>query len=143
MLPLFFLYALRREGIATEYNARLAQRGLREFIGTLPQGHETLLASVRASGMSLYGAALASSGKERFLDKTPRYYLIIPELMETFPEATFLFLVRNPLDVFSSILQRHARGDWTRLGRRDLLHDLLTAPEAIHRAAAPPGGKGT
>lgn len=138
---LHLLYAARREGIATEYNARFAQRGLREFIGALPEGHETLMGSVRASGMSLYGAALASSGKERFLDKTPRYYLIIPELMETFPEATFLFLVRNPVDVFSSILEHHARGDWTRLGRRDLLHDLLTAPAAIHRAAAP-GGKG-
>jgi hypothetical protein len=131
---LHLLYASRQDGIATEYNARVAQRGLSEYLRALPEGDEVLQASIRSAATNLYGSVLASSGKEWFLDKTPRYYLVIPELMNTFPEATFLFLVRNPLDVFSSILAYHAGGDWTKLGRMDLLNDLTTAPEAIRRA---------
>ena len=38
------------------------------------------------------------------LDKTPRYYHILPELLELFPKAKFVLLQRNPLSVFASIL---------------------------------------
>ncbi|WP_417557645.1 sulfotransferase family protein [Mesoflavibacter zeaxanthinifaciens] len=41
------------------------------------------------------------------LDKTPRYYLIIDELLKTFPNAKFVFLVRNPLNTFASTIKRY------------------------------------
>ena len=40
-----------------------------------------------------------------FLDKTPRYYLIIPLLADIFPNAKFIFLFRHPIEVLSSIMQ--------------------------------------
>jgi Sulfotransferase family len=138
MLPL--LYASRSQGVASEYNARLAARGLRQFVASLGEGDEGVRA-VRAAASTLYGGALRSSGKQLFLDKTPRYYLIIPELLETFPAAAFLFLVRDPLDVFSSLLQAHAGGDWTRFARIDLFNDLMVAPKAIEGAVSKPSAK--
>ena len=39
-----------------------------------------------------------------FLDKTPRYYKIIDDLRVMFPEAKFIFLTREPVAVFGSIL---------------------------------------
>jgi len=55
-------------------------------------------------GGTLYNRALEVAGKRFFLDKTPRYYFIIPELKNVFPEAKFIILLRNPLAVLSSIL---------------------------------------
>jgi hypothetical protein len=134
MLPL--LYWLRRDGTAADYNAVNAAIGLREFLDALPEGRRTQVEAVRAAAATMYGAALSSTGRRRFLDKTPRYYLVVPELAEVFPEASFLFLVRNPVDVFASILETHAGGDWTGLARPDRFHDLVTAPRAILEATA-------
>jgi hypothetical protein len=138
---LHLLYASRSGGFATEYNARVASLAIQRFVDSLPNGDSTYVEALRAAALKLYDAALTSSGKQLFLDKTPRYYLVIHELLRTFPQATFLFLVRNPLDVLSSLLDAHARGDWTQLARRDLLHDLVTAPAAIGEAMSAVGGK--
>ena len=136
MLPL--LYARRSEGLKAEYNAWYARRGLEEYLQSLPSGDQIFAEAVRAAALTLYDGAMAASAKSLFLDKTPRYYLILPELMALFPEAAFVFLVRNPLDVMASILETHAQGDWTDLGRRDRIHDLVTAPTAIVEATSSP-----
>ena len=39
-----------------------------------------------------------------FLDKTPRYYLILKELEQVFPDAKFIFLFRNPVQIYASML---------------------------------------
>jgi GT2 family glycosyltransferase/Flp pilus assembly protein TadD len=52
----------------------------------------------------LYNRALSVSRKRIFIDKTPRYYYIIPELKKVFPKAKFILLLRNPLAVLSSVL---------------------------------------
>lgn len=43
--------------------------------------------------------------KKYFLDKTPRYYLIAEELHRLFPEAKFIYLFRNPIDVYDSEIE--------------------------------------
>lgn len=43
--------------------------------------------------------------KRYFLDKTPRYYLIADELHRLFPEAKFIYLFRNPIDIYDSIIE--------------------------------------
>jgi hypothetical protein len=79
--------------------------------------------------LALYGAACEQAGKRFFLDKTPRYYYIIPELARIFPEAKFIFLLRNPLAVLASILNTWVKGHWILLARyRD---DLLLAPKRL------------
>ncbi len=125
-LMLHPVYALREEGHEAEYGARTAYRALQDFLGTLNGGEAHYLAALRAMGLHLYGAACQQAGKPYFLDKTPRYFFIIPELARIFPEARFILLQRNPLAVLASILHTWVQGDWIRLARH--YDNLVQAP---------------
>ncbi len=120
------LYALKEQGLQSEYSAVDAQIGLKDFMDNMPNGREDYLDGLRAMAHTWYGRALQNSGRELFLDKTPRYYHILPELMELLPQAGRVLLLRNPLAVLASILTTWIGRDWNRLG----LHrnDLLLAP---------------
>lgn len=134
------LIALRKRGVSADYCHDLARTATLEFLSTLPAGLETYYEAIGLMLNHMYGTALRSSRKTRFLDKTPRYYAIIPELRRIFPEARFIFLIRNPLAVLSSVFEAWA----TRSGghyslRCDYLHDLLAGPVALAAAIAKPG----
>ncbi|XOV91165.1 MAG: sulfotransferase [Bacteroidota bacterium] len=43
--------------------------------------------------------------RKYFLDKTPRYYEILPELISLFPKSKIIILKRNPLDILTSIVK--------------------------------------
>lgn len=81
----------------------------------------------------LYSQLYYSSCKngEYVLDKTPRYYHIIKELSECFPEPKIIFLVRNPLAVLSSIINYNYYGKWYMIFSADRMHDLFTCIEKI------------
>ena len=96
LLSLHALYHDIGTGIAA-YNRGLADIGLREFAG----GDEFLRAA-RAFASSLYGSRLVAAGRSVFVDKTPRYYHILPFLAALFPRARMIWLKRNPLDVAAS-----------------------------------------
>lgn len=63
---------------------------------------ELALAVSRAAALAAYNGWLARTGAAVFIDKTPRYHLILDHLREVFPAAVFLWLCRNPLDVAAS-----------------------------------------
>jgi hypothetical protein len=128
-LMLHPLYALRCDGFAAEYDARLASSALHSFLRTLPGTEEDYHQGVRQMALHLYDRALEGSGRQYFLDKTPRYYLVIPELYRTFPQAHYLFLLRNPLAVLCSIAATWIQEEW--LGLYDYRHDLLRAPDLL------------
>lgn len=65
-------------------------------------GEGGLIQAARAAGRALYSAHLAKSGKQYFVDKTPRYLLVPDYLATVFPKAHFLWLIRDPLDVAAS-----------------------------------------
>ncbi|MBI2686800.1 MAG: sulfotransferase [Acidobacteria bacterium] len=136
------LFARRRHGASASYSHSLACEATQDFLGSLPGGEQTYIESVRLYLNHLYSAALAASGKSLFLDKTPRYYFIVDELRRVFPDARFVFLLRNPLAVLGSILetwtQKPGFGEPFAL-RADLIHDLLTAPDCLIRALNSPG----
>ncbi|MCK4649267.1 sulfotransferase, partial [bacterium] len=98
------LYALKRNGVEAEYVSLLARQGLDDFLMQVPEGEELYIKALREMVAVLYNRALELSGKSFFLDKTPRYYFIIPELYRVFPKAKFIFLLRNPMAVLSSVL---------------------------------------
>ena len=54
---------------------------------------------------------LKKSGKRYFAEKTPDNLLVFYTLFELFPEARFIHVVRNPLDVVASYLKVGRRGD--------------------------------
>jgi len=102
--------------------ARLARDAFLKSAG----GRETLVASVRDGARTVYGRALQPSAKSRFLDKTPRYYYVLPELAEVFPEARIVILLRNPLAVLCSLVRTWVQDHHERMpAYRD---DLLLAP---------------
>lgn len=101
-LALPFAYALREKGVRAEYGHRSMSVGMNEFVHGLPGG---AAAFYREAGRMLDRLHVAmGEGREWFLDKTPRYFLMLDELRAMFPDAKFIVLQRNPLAVVASIL---------------------------------------
>lgn len=53
--------------------------------------------------------------RKYFLDKTPRYYLIGKEIHRLFPDAKFIYLFRNPIDIYDSVIETFQGGKFDRL----------------------------
>lgn len=139
MLPLF--YMRREHGTESEYNAYYAARALGSYLDAIEAGAGVYRNAVREMALQLYAARHRGSGAGLFLDKTPRYYHIIPELADTFPEARFVFLTRNPLAVLTSIAQVNGRGSYRVFMERDRRHDVLSAPRLILDGIGALGGR--
>jgi len=120
------LYSLSFDHIEAEYNVQLSKIGWQTFCKTLPNEYNTYYHGLRLMYSYIYNSALNNTEKEYFLDKTPRYYYIIPELFKVFPKAQFLILFRNPLAVLCSILQTWIKNDWNKLD--EFRNDLIKAP---------------
>jgi hypothetical protein len=122
-------YGLRRKGIKTDYNARWASTGVREFLDHYADGRDTYLDGIRSFAESVYGRVLDKHGKKLFLDKTPRYTMIIDELIELFPNAKYVLLIRNPLAILKSEIHTYIGDNWPQLAKFG--PDLLDAPRRL------------
>jgi len=131
MLPL--IYTNKYPGIEAEYNASYAHRCLNDYLGLFKNGKERYDTFLRELALKVYEMPLAENPSARYyLDKTPRYYHIIKELIALFPKAKILLLVRNPLSVFASILDYNLNGNVLELMHNDdRICDLITAPRNI------------
>ena len=121
------VYALRDKGIRAEYDSILARKTLKDFLEQSGINESYYKSQIASLLLALYKHPLERQGARYFLDKTPRYYNIIPELKELFPKARFIILFRNPLAVLNSILETWVKDDWIRLNTR-YRNDLLVAP---------------
>ncbi|MBN1815504.1 MAG: sulfotransferase [Anaerolineae bacterium] len=130
-LMLHPLYALRSDGHTAEYGASQAHTALQTFLESLPGGEEEYIRALRKMCAHLYQCSLDASHKRLFLDKTPRYYLIIPQLARVFPRARFIMMTRNPLSVLASILDTWT--EWSLLSLAKYKQDLLQAPVLLAR----------
>ncbi len=129
LLPLLFPHD---PASSTEkYGAHIADVGVRSFFERVSADSDQGMHArcVRAFAREAYGAANAVLGTELFLDKTPRYYLIINEILQTFPAAKILILVRNPCAVFTSILTSWVRDILLKLKYFKI--DFMEGPQAI------------
>lgn len=123
------LYGLKHEEVFDTHIAKLAQKSVKNFLESLTGGEEDYFEAVRRMYGYLYERALAGSGKRYFLDKTPPYFYVIPELVRTFPNAKYIFLLRNPLGVLAGIHNFWIVRDWLALyGNKN---DLLVGPTAL------------
>jgi hypothetical protein len=139
-LMLHPLYALREDGISAEYEHQWARLGTHEFLSNYASGDAPFDSAIRAYARTLYSSALRP-GQRYFLDKTPRYYEIIPDLLRLFPRATFVFLLRNPLAVLASVLRTWMpNGYWPYLATKR--RDLLAAPQLLADGIASAGARG-
>lgn len=109
LLPL--AYSTRASGVLAEYRHSDAVKAIREFVsddaGALGPYWTVIGDLVR----EMYRRS-AHPGATVFVDKTPRYHLIVDELATIFPDAAFVFLWRNPLAVVSSIIETWGDGRW-------------------------------
>ena len=96
LLPLLGMLNQHHEVVAP-YDHALARLAAREFVD------ESLYreASV-AFALSIYNRQLERAGKRIFVDKGTRYYQVAERLREMFPQAVYIWLRRNPLDVIAS-----------------------------------------
>lgn len=102
MLP--FVYALEGKGLYSDYGTVFGHLGIEAMTATIPDGRQTVRDALAGFATELYGAASPETARY-FLDKTPRYSLIAPSLVDIFPGAKFLFLWRDPLSVISSCIR--------------------------------------
>jgi len=131
LLPLFLGY--RNGYLYANYRQQYLAQAFTEFLGELPEGLATYRAAVRSFATTLYERA-CESGQTYFLDKTPRYYLIAEDLVDTFPEARFLLLWRNPLAVAASCCETWGEGRWNLYNHRnDLYHGIANLAELQRR----------
>lgn len=115
------------------YNAKQASINFNRYLNEADDGLKLFKEYIRKLGLSLYQDRTHQGNY--FLDKTPRYYHIIEELNDLFPSAKFIFLVRNPLSVFASILDYNFKGDYKSfLSMEDRQNDLFLAPKKIGEA---------
>lgn len=98
LLPLLTMCD-EQPGQVSRYDRRMASLAIKEL---LPP--EQFLEAARAFALQIYNGQLTRAGKSIFIDKTPRYYHILPSLNQTFPKSKKIWLQRNPLDVAASFV---------------------------------------
>jgi hypothetical protein len=110
LLP--FVYALRDQGVRAEYSHHWANVALKDFIRELPDGKQDYLSAVGSMMRELYQKTAKNKDAHFFLDKTPRYELIVDEVIDIFPDGKFIVLWRNPLAIIASIVETWGGGQW-------------------------------
>ncbi len=128
------IYNLKEKGINAEYQAQYAFKNITNFINLLPNKYEDYWDCTNRYIDSLYNKISDSKDYHYVLDKCPRYYHIINEIIEFIPNSKIVILLRNPLAVLNSIINYNFNGDWKNLLDNDRIHDLVTAPKNIVNA---------
>ncbi len=131
LLP--FLYTLKNQGIYAEYRHLMVRKALEDFFQELPLGADDYIAELRHFSLELYSKA--SGGKAKyFLDKTPRYHLIVDEIFRVFPNGKFIFLWRNPLAMIASMVGQFWSGRWKlHLSQIDLFDGAINLVNAFNK----------
>lgn len=111
------VYAMRNFGINSEYNSQWAYGALNEFLESINSDNNIVMDAVRSYAQTLYGHAMRNRKESLFLDKTPRYYLIMNELFDLFPSSKFILLKRNPMAVLASLFHSWIKEDYYKLSR--------------------------
>lgn len=136
LLPL--LYTLRDQGVYAEYGHKYASTAIIDFCKNLPGGQDEYLLAMRDFVLRLYARSTDTDVKY-FLDKTPRYHLIIEEIINLFPDAKFIFLWRNPLSIVASIIDTWGKGMWNlyhyRIDLYNGLSNLISAYRKFHNSS--------
>jgi len=125
------IYSLKEQGTISEYGSMLASIGINNLINNLPRNIEDYYESLGKFIDEIH-VKLSKNKEEYFLDKTPRYYLIINELRQIFPEAKFIFLFRSPEQIYSSMIQTWANNRLKPF--LDSYHDLLNGNKKLSKA---------
>ena len=126
-----YFHWTENEGILSKYSSQAQKRAVTNFIADFPEnstGYEELLNKHLKEIYSQY----CDNGEIYFLDKTPRYYLIIDEIFKVFPNAKFVFLFRNPISIYNSILDTFCNNNFRFFARYH--HDIYSGFELLSKS---------
>jgi len=129
-------HGLRAAGVDGDYEPALAARAVDGFLEHTGGGRQLYYEAARTMSDRLYTAALHGSGARMFLDKTPRYYHILPELRAIYPNARFVFLLRHPLAVATSAIDTWFDGDVDSFRENRNFGDCVEGPRKILETVA-------
>ena len=126
--------ALRPGAMHADFDSAFAHRALTRFLRDVGADASLYRERVGTFLLGLYAELATARGRTRVLDKTPRYYKILDDLVAMFPGAPIIVLLRNPLAVFHSVVRTWVGEDPSHLFLyRD---DLLEAPGRLVHALA-------
>jgi omega-hydroxy-beta-dihydromenaquinone-9 sulfotransferase len=100
-------------------------RALRRVVGRYFPDRSELIAILREFTEGLFGGAAQRAGKPTWCEKTPFNLLSVPFLLELFPTATVVIIMRHPVGVAAS----HLAQSWA----PDTVDDVLSWLEPIYR----------
>lgn len=128
LLPL--MYLTKSGGVISEYGSNNTRNHVKHLISQFPNKDQDYYKQVNMFAKNFYGL-LSDENTTYFVDKTPRYLLIIPEIIEAFPEAKFIFLLRNPIQIYASIISSFGDGKFKCLSRFNLFNELTFGPKLL------------
>ena len=109
------------------YNSKTSSVAINDFIEKI--GVNSFKDDLSNFLLKQYSKA-RKNGETYVLDKTPRYYEILDELIEFFPGAKIIILKRNPFAVLYSIIKTFEKENIQKLV--DFQRDLLYSPKKLH-----------
>ena len=124
LLPL--LHLDRETDVVATYDQKYTAWAIQDFTTSLPRGRDDYREAIADFARDLYGRA-APDGAVYHLDKTPKYHLIVDDLLELFDDAKVILLWRNPLACVASMISTWGRNG----GRWNLNHFRLDLYEGI------------
>jgi hypothetical protein len=125
LLPLLSVY--KPELVEAKYNYGNSLKGFFDYLDK-KEAKEEFRSGLKELILKLYKVGNSS---QYFIDKTPRYYEIIPEIMAFFPNAKFLVLKRNPFASLHSMLSTWSNGKVDYKMFKNFYRDFLAAPFLI------------
>ncbi len=126
LLP--FLSYKRTDLVDAKYSSDLAVQGIEDFKSKI--NTKTFNQDLANFLLNQYHQILKN--EEQFaLDKTPRYYEILDEIVEVFPKAKIIILKRNPFAVLASMIGTWNHKDISKLSF--LKRDILEAPKLLQQ----------
>lgn len=134
MLPLVHAISGATRAVEAPYDGYLADHAINVFaLDYLGGGLEVLHKEIGQAASRIYQTACQRADVDVVIDKTPRYYWIIEDLLRMLPDCRIILLVRNPMAVLSSVIQT-----WSTKGSGGSLSsyraDLLEAPARLANA---------
>ena len=110
------------------YNSNLAAKGIHQFKSKI--GIENFDSALSNFLLSQYDK-IRNQNETYVLDKTPRYYEILDEIIEYFPNCKIIILKRHPFSVLKSIIKTWHANDLDKL--LEFKRDILNAPFLLHQ----------
>lgn len=121
-----FVNQIKPELVDAAFNNKLANSAFQDYLSKYPEIE--LNTAIKSLLLELYTPM--AKGYNFVIDKTPRYWELMDELVELFPKSKFIILKRNPIDVVTSMIKTWNIKDLIELNQ--FRRDLLLAPKELH-----------